>query len=101
MAEGGRRVELIDRTTNDNRPQRVGLGLLASLVVGFGPLDDAFSGNGSFEGAMFRFGVCVVGCVAAALVLGRLLDSAPPPEDEAGPDSGTAQSVDRVGDETT
>ena len=102
MAESDKRIELVDHATNENRPQRIGLGLLASLVVGSGPLRDAFSGNGSFEGAMARFGICVAGCVTAALVLGWLLDSAPPPDDELAPDDGVVdQSRGRIGDDAT
>lgn len=64
------------------RKAYIGLGLIVSLVVGFAPLSDAVSGNGSFETAMVRFVACLVVCSAAGSVLGRLIDNAPPPPDE-------------------
>ena len=76
MGDDSRRVELISER-QANRTSNIGLGLLASLAVGFGPLSDAIQGNGSFESAIGRFVACVVVCVGAAAVLGHLLDSAP------------------------
>ena len=64
------------------RTQYIGLGLIASVIVGFSPLRDALQGNGSFENAMFRFLACFVVCVFAASVLGRMVDAAPEPEPE-------------------
>jgi hypothetical protein len=58
----------------DHRAQRVGLGMLASLAVGYGPLRDAVTGVGSFEEAIGRYLLCLGGSVAAALILGHLLD---------------------------
>lgn len=65
-----------------NRLRLIGVGLIASVVVGFAPLRDAVQGNGSFENAMLRFVLCFGACVLAASVIGRLLDGAPPPEPE-------------------
>lgn len=79
-----RRVELVEPASpDDGHNARIGLALLASLVIGFGPLRDAALGNGSFPQAVGRYLLCLGACVAAMLVLGRLLDGAPPPEDEA------------------
>lgn len=72
-----KRVELVSDREVENRTSYVGLGLLASLIVGWGPLADALFGHGSFEGALGRFVACVAVCVAGASSLGRLLDSAP------------------------
>lgn len=78
-----RRVELVEPASpDDGHNARIGLALLASLVIGFGPLRDAALGNGSFPQAVGRYLLCLGACVAAMLVLGRLLDGAPPPEDE-------------------
>jgi hypothetical protein len=77
MAEGERRVELVRRSPGGERAPRIGIGLLLSLILGAGPLSDAFRGNGSFEYAIGRFLVCVAVSVGAALLLGRLLDGAP------------------------
>lgn len=77
----GRRVELVEPTPpDDGHNARIGLGLLASLVIGFGPLRDAALGNGSFPMAVGRYLACLAASVVAALVLGRLLDGAPPEE---------------------
>lgn len=77
MGADGKRVELIDDGESSNATSYIGLGLIASLIVGFSPLLDAIQGNGSFENAMLRFLACIAVCVVAAAVLGRLLDSAP------------------------
>lgn len=77
MGDDGRRVELVDDRDTGNRTAHIGLGLLASLVVGLSPLTDALRGNGSFEGAIGRYLVVVAVCVGSAAVLGRLLDNAP------------------------
>lgn len=81
-----RRVELVEPATpDDGHNARIGLALLASLVIGFGPLRDAALGNGSFPQAVGRYLLCLAACVGAMLVLGRLLDGAPEPEDDGGP----------------
>lgn len=81
MAEGEKRVELIASPVEQaSRIQWTGIGLLASLVVGYRPLSDAIRGNGPFTDALFRFGLCVAFSLVAALVLARLLDGAPPEE---------------------
>lgn len=77
MGADGKRVELIDDGESSNATSYIGLGLIASLIVGFSPLLDAIQGNGSFENAMLRFLACIAVCVVAAAVIGRLLDSAP------------------------
>lgn len=77
MGDEGRRVELVDDRDTGNRTAHIGLGLLASLVVGLSPLTDALRGNGSFEGAIGRYLVVVAVCVGSAAVLGRLLDNVP------------------------
>jgi hypothetical protein len=61
-------------------PSSIGIGLLASLVVGFGPLRDAVGGHGPFEAAMLRYLACLVACLVGASIVGRLVDGAPPPE---------------------
>ena len=68
------------------RTQRIGLGLLISLVIGFGPLNDAALGHGSFPLAVGRYLVCLACSLTGVLTLGHLLDGAPAPEetDEAG-----------------
>lgn len=78
-----RRVELVEPSTpDDGHNARIGLALLASVVIGFGPLRDAALGNGSFPQALGRYLVCLGACVGAMLVLGRLLDGAPPPDED-------------------
>ena len=92
MPDDTKRVELVSDADPVNRTGYIGLGLLGSLVLGFGPLSDALLGNGPFEAALGRFVVCVVFCVGAASLLGRLLDSAPKEEKEdttASDDDGT------------
>lgn len=64
-------------------PGYIGVGMLGGIVLGFDPLRDAAQGNGAFEDAMIRFVACLLVCVAAASVIGRLLDSAPPEEVDA------------------
>lgn len=92
--EGGRpgpqrRVELVEPAApDDGHNARIGLALLASLVIGFGPLRDAALGNGSFPQAIARYLVCLAACVGAMLVLGRLLDGAPEPEGDGGQEEG-------------
>ncbi len=91
MARDGKRVELVDETSSSDLPAYIGLGLIASLIIGFGPLADAFEGHGSFESAITRFLACVGVCVVAATVLGRILDSAPPeelPDEDGGSERG-------------
>jgi hypothetical protein len=82
VPDEAKRVELVSERPPLNRSSYIGLGLLASLVIGFRPLSDAFFGNGSFEGAVARFVVVVIFCIAASSMLGRLLDSAPEEDDE-------------------
>ena len=82
MAEE-KRIELVAHRDQPHRSSQIGLGLLASLLVGYSPLRDALQGNGSFENAIGRYLACLAFCVAAALVIGRLLDAAPEPEDTA------------------
>ncbi|MCP3993196.1 MAG: hypothetical protein GY724_29305 [Actinomycetia bacterium] len=81
MVNSGRRIELISNRQSPHRTSYIGLGLLTSLVVGYGPLTDALFGNGSFEGALGRFIACVAVCVFGASSLGHLLDNAPEAED--------------------
>ena len=83
MAADGKRVELVDDgDRTGGLPSSVGLALIGSLVVGFGPLRDAAQGNGSFDAAMARYLACLVVCLAGASALGRILDSAPPEASE-------------------
>lgn len=92
MGADGKRVELIDDGDSSNATSYIGLGLIASLIVGYSPLLDAIQGNGSFENAMLRFLACIAVCVVAAAVIGRLLDSAPTAAEHAatqGDGSGT------------
>lgn len=77
-----------------NRLRIVGLGLIASIVVGFSPLRDAAQGNGSFENAMMRFLACFVVCVLAASIIGRILDGAPPPKPAGKSDEALAAQQD-------
>lgn len=87
-----RRVELVEpEVPDDGHNARIGLALLASLVIGFGPLRDAALGNGSFPQAVGRYLLCLAACVGAMLVLGQLLDGAPPEEEpEPSPTGGDA-----------
>ena len=78
MSDDSKKVQLVVEPEGSSRAPHIGFGLLASVVVGFAPLSDAFQGNGSFEGAIGRFLACVAFCVVAAVLLGRVLDSAPP-----------------------
>ncbi len=55
----------------------MGLALLASPIIGFAPLRDALLGRGPFEEAILRFLACVVVCLIAGSVLGRLLAGTP------------------------
>lgn len=74
-------------------PGYIGVGLLGGIVVGFGPLQDAAQGNGPFEDAMLRFLACVLFCLLAASLIGRLLDSVAPLGDDrdgADPTAGDA-----------
>jgi hypothetical protein len=98
VADGDKRVELVRRETpGGHRTQRIGIGLLLSLVLGVGPLNDAFRGNGSFEHAMGRFLFCVGVGVGAVLMLGRLLDAAhetQPGEHGESSDTGRSSTAD-------
>jgi hypothetical protein len=82
-SDATKRIELVSDREIEHRTSYIGLGLLASLIVGWGPLTDALFGYGSFEGALGRFVACVAVCVAGASSLGRLLDSAPRSETDA------------------
>jgi len=80
-----RRLELVEPAApDDGHNARIGLALLASLVIGFGPLREAALGSGSFPQALGRYLVCLAACVGAMLVLGRLLDGAPERSDDGG-----------------
>jgi hypothetical protein len=99
MAEGKpgtRRVELVDTgaPTRDGMPGYIGVGLLGGVVLGFAPLRDAVQGNGPFEDAMVRFVACLLVCLVAASVLGRLLDDAPPEGPTTEGDAEGASSAD-------
>lgn len=89
-----KRVELVDEVDQsaDGLPGYIGIGLIGGIVLGFGPLRDAVQGTGPFEDAMLRFLACILVCVVAASFIGRILDSAPPADDEA--DGGPVASDD-------
>ncbi len=80
-----KRVELVDEgdPNSSGLPGYIGVGLIGGMIVGYGPLRDAMGGTGAFEDAMVRFVACVLVCVAAASIVGRLLESAPPAEEPA------------------
>lgn len=95
-----RRVELVEpAVADDGHNARIGLALLASLVIGFGPLRDAALGNGSFPQAVGRYLLCLAACVGAMLVLGRLLDGAPPEEAPEPPPTGGEVGADSPPDQ--
>ncbi len=101
MTDDGKRIELVLNRQTANRTSYVGLGLLISLIVGYGPLTDALFGHGSFEGALGRFVACVAVCVVGVSSLGRLLDSAPrvrSHEDEEGTSGLVGSSPPDAGD---
>lgn len=77
MGAERRRVELIDDGDSSNATSYIGLGLIASLIIGFSPLLDAIQGNGPFENAMLRYLACLAVSVTAASIIGRMLDNAP------------------------
>lgn len=79
-----KKVELVDEVdpSSAGLPGYIGIGLLGGFILGFDPLRDAAQGNGPFEDAMVRFVACLLACVAAASIIGRLLDNAPPPDDD-------------------
>lgn len=64
-------------------PGFVGVGLLGGVIVGFDPLRDAVRGYGPFDTAMLRFLACVLVCVTAASLIGRLIDSVPRDDDSS------------------
>lgn len=75
------RIELVtepDETAVQNG--RVGLGLVLSFPLGWGPLNDAFSGRGAFEFAIGKYLLIVLACVAGTTFIGSLLDKAPAPK---------------------
>ncbi|MEM8925087.1 MAG: hypothetical protein AAGD35_16400 [Actinomycetota bacterium] len=78
MTEGQKRMELVVERSGSTRTSLIGLALLASLVLGFGPLRDAATGAGPFELAIGRFLLVLAVCVIAASVLGRMLDANAP-----------------------
>jgi len=95
-----KRVELIDDPdrSGDGLPGYIGVGLIAGIVLGSGPLRHAVQGTGPFEDAMLRFLACILVCVAAASFIGRILDSAPPARDDAEVDAGSVAGSDSDGD---
>ena len=97
MGSDGKRVELIDEGQSSNATSYIGLGLIASLIVGSAPLLDALNGNGPFENAMLRYLAVLAVCVIAAATLGRMLDSAAQANDPA-EESGGASGMEPVGD---
>jgi hypothetical protein len=88
LGADGKRVELIDEGQSSNATSYIGLGLIASLIVGSGPLLDALNGNGPFESAMLRYLACLGVCVVAAATLGRMLDNAQYEDDDPGGPNG-------------
>jgi hypothetical protein len=91
----GKRVELVDEGgRSPGLPSYIGIGLLGSLVVGFGPLRDAAQGHGSFEDAMTRYLACLLVCLVGASAVGRILDSAPPPVADKEPQADATESAD-------
>lgn len=92
-----KRVELIDQgdPATSALPGYIGVGLIGGFILGFGPLSDAVQGVGPFEDAMVRFLACILVCVAAASILGRILESAPP-ADEAVDGESASTGRDRV-----
>ncbi len=56
---------------------RIGLGLVLSFPLGWGPLTDAFTGRGAYEVSIAKFLLVVAACTTGATILGRLLDRAP------------------------
>lgn len=91
MAEQGQRLELVGPPQPaDRRRQRLGLGLLLSLVVGFPALSAAVAGEASFELWMARFLLTTAATVGAVLALGWLYDRFTAVAEPATPDPGPA-----------
>ena len=102
MAAEGKRVELVDTGERaGGLPSSIGIGLIGSLVVGFGPLRDAAQGNGPFEDAMTRYVACLLVCLIGASVLGRILDSAPAESREEGDTTDATVVAETTGDADT
>lgn len=57
---------------------RIGLGLVLSFPLGWGPLTDSFAGRGAYEVSMSKFLAVVGACVIGTTLIGKLLDAAPP-----------------------
>ena len=75
MGEQRPRLELVAPVAPGNRRlQRLGLGLLLSLVVGFPALSGAIGAEPGFELWIGRFLLTVAASVASVLTLGRLYD---------------------------
>lgn len=78
-----KRIELISPAENDQaHVGRIGLGLVMSFPLGWGPLSDAFAGRGSYEESMGKFLIVVGACVLGTTIIGKILDSAPNPGEE-------------------
>jgi hypothetical protein len=75
---GATQVELVtSATTTQAQMGRMGLGLVLSFPLGWGPLTDAFAGRGAYELSMAKFLLVVAACVTGTTVVGNLLDKAP------------------------
>ena len=98
-------VELVDRVdpASAGLPGYIGVGMLGGVLLGLDPLRDAAQGNGPFEDAMFRFLACLLVCIAAASIIGRLLDGARGDERDddqrAQPAAKEPIDIDRTGDD--
>ncbi len=85
---GATQIELVTSTTTTQAQMgRMGLGLVLSFPLGWGPLTDAFAGRGAYELSMAKFLLVVAACVTGANVVGNLLDKAPAPVDSVSSDS--------------
>jgi len=93
-AAATKRVELIDEgdPASSGLPGYIGVGLIGGMGLGYGPLRDAIGGAGPFEDAMLRFVACVLVCVAAASIIGRILESAPPADEPAPEEADTTRA---------
>ncbi len=77
---GATQIELVtSATTSQAQMGRMGLGLVLSFPLGWGPLTDAFAGRGAYELSMAKFLLVVAACVTGTTVVGNLLDKAPTP----------------------
>ena len=66
----------IERDSALNHNRRLGLAMVVSLVVGYPAMLDAATGVGPLADALVRYLVVLAACVAAAMLIGYLLDSA-------------------------